>query len=227
MLPHVKPIFNGQVQNFIVQPDALLKRDGRLMELLDHPHICSRLKLLIVDEAHFIDVWGRAHGNRPAFQPAWAELGSSRSRLFPASRVLAMSATVSEEQVPLIKNSLCLIDVTSVTIRRDLNRPNICYAIRPLVESINYLPNYDFLVPFPDKKPVSTIVFCDVRKLIITLWRYLDHRLCPALQGSGLVLPYHSALSNETRQENWQRYLSGECRLLIAASSAGTVCTFA
>ena len=57
MLSHVKPIFNGQVQNFIVQPDALLKCDGRLMELLDHPHIRSHLKLLIVDEAHFIDVW--------------------------------------------------------------------------------------------------------------------------------------------------------------------------
>lgn len=219
----LKPIFTGLVQSFIVQPEALLKRDGRLMELFDLPLIESRLGIWVVNEAHFIDTWGRAHGDRPAFQPAWAELGASRSRLFPNTRILTMSATVSESQSTIIRDSLRLSDMLSILIRRNLNRSNICYAIRPLVDSKKHLPNYDFLVPVPDKEPESTIVFCDDRKLTITISNYLQHRLCPAFQAKRLILPYHSGLCDDTRRENWQEYLSGSCRILVATSSAGTV----
>ena len=106
-------------------------------------------------EAHFIDTWGSAHGDRPIFQPAWAELGASRSRLFPATRVLAMSATVSESQPTIIRDSLHLDDTRSIIIRRNLNRSNICYAIQPLVDSKKHLPNYDFLVPVPEERTRS------------------------------------------------------------------------
>ena len=135
----------GSVQSFIIQPEALLKRDGRLMELFDLSLIQSRLGVWVVDEVSFIDTWGRAHGDRPIFRPAWAKLDASRSRLFPATRVLAMSATVSESQSTIIS----LDDTRSTIIRRNLNRSNICYAIRPLVDFKKHLPNYDFLVPVP------------------------------------------------------------------------------
>jgi superfamily II DNA helicase RecQ len=134
-----------------------------------------------------------------------------------------MSATVSEVQASIIRDSLRLKDTTSSVIRRNLNRSNICYVAQPLVGSAKFMPNYNFLVPEPNCELESTIVFCDDRKLTITIANYLRSRLSPALPAKNYILPYHSCLSDETRQENWQAYMSGRCRILVSTSSAGTV----
>ena len=60
--------------------------------------------------------------------------------------------------------------------------------------------------------------------LTIVISNYLHSRLSPVLHDRHLILPYHSCLSDETQQENWQAYMAGFCKILVSTSSVGTVC---
>ncbi|KAF9518370.1 hypothetical protein BS47DRAFT_1420393 [Hydnum rufescens UP504] len=63
-------------------PAELLKGHGPFNALLHNPAFRDHVGLFVVDEAHNIDRWGLPHGNSPAFQPQWGQLGMALIQLF-------------------------------------------------------------------------------------------------------------------------------------------------
>jgi superfamily II DNA helicase RecQ len=211
------------IRNFIVQAEALNQRTGRLAELFDSKTFRRNMALFVVDEAHKIDRWGRSHYGVEAFKPAWSQLGSNRMRLFSNPRTLALTATAPPIMIPHIINSLQLHPNKHSVITRQLNHPNICYAACPLIGSITNMHNYDFIIPTPHHIPPSSILFCDNKDLVLAIAFHLASRLDPSLHPRKLIRPYHGDYSDEYRKDTWQSYKQGNCRILVATSSAGTV----
>lgn len=186
----------------------------------------SRVKLFVIDEAHNTYRWGLNRGDIPAFRPAWRELGAARIRLFSSARVLALTATAPPRTLDTIISSLHLHPQNHTVFRMPLNRPNICYVARTLKYPISDMRNYSFFIPTPDHTPASTIIFCDEIELVMNISSYLNSRLSNILAAKKLVRAYHGKYSDEYRKLTWSAYKTGECRILVATSSAGTVSIF-
>lgn len=181
------------------------------------------IKLFVIDEAHNIYRWGINRGDIPAFQPMWQELGAARIRLFSSARVLALTATAPPRALDTIVSSLHLHPQNHTVLRMPLNRPNIGYIARTLKYPISDMRNYSFFIPTPDHTPPSTIIFCDDIDLVMNITRFLNSQLSSTLAVKKLVRAYHGKYSDEYRKLTWSAYKTGECRILVVTSSAGTV----
>lgn len=202
-------------------------RSSRLQALLAIQEVRSRIKLVVVDEVHNVDRWGRSHGDLPAFRPAWSEIGAACTRVFLNPRKLALTATAPPSLMEHITTGLRLHPKEHEVICMPLNRSNICYGAAPLRYPINDMRNYEFLIPNPKLLPLSSIVFCDQIELVVIMAQHLNNRIHPSIQTKeGIVRPYHGQFTDLYRMQTWAAFKSGECRILVATSSAGTVCSF-
>lgn len=216
---------NDRFQNFIIQAEDLILRSSRLQAFFALPKVRPRIKFVVVDEVHNIDRWGRSHGDLAAFRPAWGLIGAACARVFLNPRKLALTATAPPSLMEHITTGLRLHPDQHEVIRMPLNRSNICYAAAPLRYPITDMRNYEFLVPDPKTLPPSSIVFCDQVQFVVVLAQYLNQRLDPSVRTKdGLIRPYHGQYTDMYRTRTWAAFKAGECRILVATSSAGTVC---
>ena len=106
------------------------------------------------------------------------------------------------------------------------NHPSMTYAINQLVNTIEDLCNYEcFLAhPFDLNAQPHVLIFVDDKDLSLKVAQHLDSLAClpGPLQGKGIVMHYHSGMSEQylTGTQwcfyNWRRKLLNSCRYLWA-----------
>ncbi|KAF8149567.1 P-loop containing nucleoside triphosphate hydrolase protein, partial [Crassisporium funariophilum] len=176
----MQDISQGAYSAILVQPEQLFMHQGHMPRLArmiaTQRQFRQKIKILHVDEAHFIYSAGMPHYGLAAFRPSWARLGELRVKLRKDLTVQALSGTQPPHIKHSIKNGLLLNEAKLCSIKLSSNRPNIAYATHPVVGELSNFQNLDFLIPDPYSDAIyilpKTIVFHDSKDIATGASRY-------------------------------------------------------
>ncbi len=130
-------------------PETLLQK--RIINKLKQ----YRISLLVIDEAHVIEQWGKD------FRPHYANLKKAVASLMP-KQVLAFTATASKNTVEAINGHL--FPSRPLIIQGDIDRENIIYATYPTLDLNN--------------ATVDIVEHCQKPAIIFCRTRHEAHQLC-------------------------------------------------
>ena len=211
----------GAVRHIIATVEQLFKTpEGhlpRLAILFRNKHFQKRIKRIHVDEAHFIHTAGLALYGSKAFQPSWAQLDELKA-ILPRIPWQAISATFPSHILKTVETKI--LRMNYVCIRISSNRPNTMYATHCVVSSIEEPPNYEcfLLQPFNFASQPRVLIFFDNIELASTIAAHLDGKLLEEFHGKGIVLHYHSVMSEQYLRAAHSAFMeeAGSCKILCA-----------
>ncbi|KAJ6528633.1 P-loop containing nucleoside triphosphate hydrolase protein [Mycena vulgaris] len=220
---------HSKYRHYTVSPEQCGSYQGhipRFAKLLHDPKWAKKIKLLQLDEAHFIATAGQAKGKEGAFRPSYSDLGERvRVHLSSSAVCTAYSASMPTRIVELVMKTMRMDPNRTVKLELTTNRPNLVYATIVMVGNIDNFANLDFLVPqpLPPNYPFPKfMVFIDDKKKAAKIARYLNSRLPPEKAALEPFKHYHSSMSKPYLEDTARRFKEqdGDIRGLIATESA-------
>ncbi len=176
-------------------------------ERLQNPKHLEPLKrrgvaLFVVDEAHCVSQWG--HDFRPAYlqlRPVIEALGRPT--------VLALTATAPPERVQDILTSLGIPDAR--VVQGGIERENLFLEV---FRTVNREEKQQRLMQILDETPGSGIIYAATVRRVEELHAWLIEHGVDAAR-------YHGQLKTSEREQAQQRFMSGQCRLIVATNAFG------
>ena len=191
---NVEKLKRGEAKLLYVAPEMLLK--PVTLELLR----TSSVSCLAIDEAHCISEWGSD------FRPEYRQLARVREQ-FPASVFIALTATATKKVRADIME--CLGFTESAEFVAGFNRENLFIRVEHKANPLRQ--TRDFLGRFQAE---SGIIYCLTRKKV--------DEVCASLVADGLpAVPYHAGLTEVEREQNQERFVRDEARIIVATIAFG------
>jgi ATP-dependent DNA helicase RecQ len=163
-----------------------------------------KVKLLAIDEAHCISMWGHD------FRPEYSQLGAVRQRLGMPTTI-ALTATATEDVRGDIIRGLGLREPRIVITGFD--RPNLSYQC----QRISKVKEKDAeLIRLLKQAEGSAIVYCSTRKTVDDLTPYLSERLT-----GRAVVPYHAGMDQDARATAQERFMQLPNSIAVATVAFG------
>ncbi len=186
----------GELRLLFVAPERLEGRAFR--ELL--PRLPVRL--LVVDEAHCIALWGHD------FRPSYRKLGPLRE-LLPGVPVMALTATATPRVRQEIEGELRLRDPQRVTLSFD--RPNLGWGVLELPKGLNRTELHRQVVR---RRPGARMVYAATRRRV--------EEIRTGLRRSGLSAEaYHAGLPPAERDRVLAWFLADPAPVVVATNAFG------
>ncbi len=160
------------------------------------------LAFFAIDEAHCISEWGHE------FRPEYRQLSSLRQH-FPDVPIAAFTASATQRVRHDILSQLCLRDPDKFIL--SFNRPNLNYVVklcekreqpRLLLRALQVHAGENIIVYAPT-----------VRQVEATVDWLIDHGIA--------AVPYHAQMDTALRQQNQERWMSDEVRVLVGTIAFG------
>jgi ATP-dependent DNA helicase RecQ len=186
-------------------------RDGKISVLYISPEKVTQepfllfldklnVKLIAVDEAHCISMWGHQ------FRPEYRKLSLLKKR-FPKIPLIALTASAIPEVREDIASQLKLASPKKYV--GSFNRHNLYYDIRPKKESFSQILEY-----INKNKGKSGIVYC--------LQKKTADELAQKLRKAGIkALPYHADLSDAIRSATQEKFVRDDTDVICATVAFG------
>ncbi|MAJ51969.1 MAG: recombinase RecQ [Flammeovirgaceae bacterium] len=157
------------------------------------------ISLFVIDEAHCISEWGHD------FRPYYLKI-KDFIKLFPSRRIIALTASATEEVKKDIINQLDLVDPK--VFQNSYARANLSFVV---LKGENKLQKvYDIL----NKVAGSSIVYVGSRKRAEHVARDLNERGISAHF-------YHAGLSFDERNQRQAEWLHSKLRVMVATNAFG------
>jgi ATP-dependent DNA helicase RecQ len=191
----IKQVENDEIDLLYVAPEKLLE-----------PNFYKWLKtinigMFAIDEAHCMSQWGHD------FRPDYMKL-SVLVTDFPNVPKIALTATANELTRQEIINRLSLQNSPQFICGFD--RPNITYNIQPKIDEESQL--LDYLKTNHTNE--AGVVYCLSRKK--------TESIAELLRKNGFnALPYHARLSEKTKDETLEKFLSEDNLIVVATIAFG------
>ena len=161
------------------------------------------VRLLTVDEAHCIALWGHD------FRPSYRKIAEIRSLLAPGTPVLALTATATPRVQDEIIDSLALRDPTRITLSFD--RPNLGWGVAMLSRGTRRLP---LMRHWVRGRAGARMIYAASRRRVE--W------IRDALRRTGLHAEgYHAGLSGAERERVQDWFLSAPAPVVVATNAFG------
>lgn len=186
---------NGNVKLLYIAPESL--KSEKVLEILKK----TKIDLFVIDEAHCISTWGHN------FRPDYLILSNILTKL-NNPQILALTATATKEVEEDIQKQLI---TKCKVLKASFNRPNL------YIETIQLADNANkdlFLLKLLNKLQGPTIIFTTFRKTTENLSNYLNN------EGLDSIF-FHAGLKKEEKDEKQNRFISGECDIIISTIAFG------
>lgn len=188
-------VFNGEVDLLYVAPERF--NSSEFLALIDSIHI----PLVAFDEAHCISKWG--HDFRPSYQEVIPVINA---HINDAIKV-ALTATATED---VEKNIVDLLNIENDHVyKTSVKRDNLELIVNNTYQRerfiLDYLNNY---------KDDSGIIYAATRKE--------TEKISGFLKDNGIdSLIYHAGLSKKEREENQDRFINNDVKVIVATNAFG------
>ncbi|KAI1711382.1 DEAD/DEAH box helicase domain-containing protein [Ditylenchus destructor] len=187
-----------------VTPEKLAK-SKRIMNKLEKCAEMKILKLIAIDEIHCVSQWG--HDFRPDYK-----FLNILKRQFKGVPILGLTATATANVLEDVKATIGIQGAT--TLRASFNRPNLFYEVRPkpagqkeTLEELARVIRQEFAKE-------SGIIYCFSRKEC--------EEVAQDLRKNGIKAAYyHAYLEADQRRKVHEKWLSGECTVIVATVAFG------
>lgn len=179
----------------------------------------NSLRVVNIDEAHCINVWGGS------FRPDYAALGVLRGHFPRNVPLLIASATLPEHVLDDIRRKLRLAKNVKM-IQLNNSRPNVALSVRVMKHSNESKGDLRFLIPPEAKQPSQvpvTLVYCNQRS---TTEDAAD-RAKDWAEEQGLptdcIAFYHALVGDKRKREIEELLRAGNIRVLFCTDALGMV----
>jgi ATP-dependent DNA helicase RecQ len=164
----------------------------------------GKVGLFVVDEAHCVSQWGHD------FRPDYFTLADAAAAL-GARATMALTATATPQVADDIARRLALRDAVRVTTGFD--RPNLSFAVVHAAGTADKHARIAAALAEPGALPA--IVYAGTRSACEELAAALTRQL-------GRDVPsYHAGLDRGQRAERQDRFMAGECEVIVATNAFG------
>ncbi|KAJ7657214.1 P-loop containing nucleoside triphosphate hydrolase protein [Mycena polygramma] len=214
-----KRVAEGSAQRIFVSPEIAASLEFS-KKVLSQPRFQEHLRLVFVDEAHCVSLWGGS------FRSEYAELGVLRGRV-PASVVFAIaSATLPSHVLDEVCAKL-KIGSDAITISMSNARPNIALSVRKIMHPDDTKADLRFLLP------EDAVVARDVPISLVNFnTRIETEDSCDQLQSwaqdigidKSAIAFYHAKIGTARKREIERKLRDGEIRILCCTDAVGMGC---
>ena len=166
----VRRVLTGDVQLVFISPESIISNPSYRNMLLSSKYK-NNLIALVVDEAHCVKTWG------DEFRTAFANIGDLRSLLPTSVKVMALTATATQETLRVVSERLSMRNVAIVSLPP--GAANITYSIQPLQHLDEFT---DAICEEIGKERVrypKTVIFCQKYRDCSDLYTSLHRKLGP------------------------------------------------
>jgi ATP-dependent DNA helicase RecQ len=185
---------NGKISVLYISPEKVTQEP--FLQYLEKLNV----KLIAVDEAHCISMWGHQ------FRPEYRKLSLLKKR-FPKIPLIALTASAIPEVRDDIVNQLKLVSPKKYV--GSFNRHNLYYDIRPKKDSFSQILEY-----VNKNKDKSGIIYC--------LQKKTADELAEKLRKAGIkALPYHADLSDSVRSFTQEKFVRDNTDVICATVAFG------
>ncbi|HBY62674.1 MAG TPA: RecQ family ATP-dependent DNA helicase [Solibacterales bacterium] len=187
---------SGQLRLLYLSPERLVRDDTlEWLRRLD-------LSFFAIDEAHCISEWGHE------FRPEYRQLRVLREA-FPEKPIAAFTASATRQVRHDILHQLGLRDPARFVV--SFHRPNLRYLSRECTSRDQPALLLRALTSYPEG---NVIVYAGTIKSVEETAEWLRGKGVPAVA-------YHGKMETAQRQANQDRWMSGECRVLVGTLAFG------
>jgi ATP-dependent DNA helicase RecQ len=190
----IEALARQEVKLLYVAPETLLKQ--AFMQRLDS----NPPKLIAIDEAHCISMWGHD------FRPEYRQLSHILER-YPRAVRFALTATA----IPKVRDDICatLNIPPENQVVESFDRPNLLLIVERKQDSFAKLLNF-----IKRHSSESGIIYCMTRKRVDSITDKLQAECI-------LALPYHAGLSDVERHRNQEAFIRDEALIMVATIAFG------
>ncbi len=189
-------VINNKTKLLYIAPETLSKNET--IDFLKS----IKISFLAIDEAHCISEWGHD------FRPEYRKIRDIIELIDPELKIMALTATATPKvQDDIVKN---LKINNSKVFKSSFNRPNLFYEVR----GKNQLTDLELLKFIKTKSNQSGIIYCLSRKKVEDISKLLNINGVKSL-------PYHAGLEKKIREENQDKFLNDDCRVIVATIAFG------
>ena len=188
-------VFNGEVDLLYVAPERF--NSSEFLALIDSIHI----PLVAFDEAHCISKWG--HDFRPSYQEVIPVINA---HINDAIKV-ALTATATED---VEKNIVDLLNIENDHVyKTSVKRDNLELIVNNTYQRERFILDY-----LNNHKDDSGIIYAATRKE--------TEKISGFLKDNGIdSLIYHAGLSKKEREENQDRFINNDVKVIVATNAFG------
>jgi ATP-dependent DNA helicase RecQ len=185
---------SGKISVLYISPEKVTQET--FLQFLEKLNV----KLIAVDEAHCISMWGHQ------FRPEYRKLSLLKAR-FPKIPLIALTASAIPEVREDIASQLKLVSPKKYV--GSFNRKNLHYDIRLKKDSISQIKEY-----INENKGKSGIVYC--------LQKRTTEELAEKLRKAGIkALPYHADLADAVRSATQEKFVRDDTDVICATVAFG------
>lgn len=161
----------------------------------------AEIPFVAFDEAHCISKWG--HDFRPSYQSIIPELRS----LLPDVQIIAVTATATEEVEENIQELLNIKN--NAVFKTSVKRENLKLSVNGTYQREQFILSY-----IKERLGQSGIIYVSTRAEVEKLSTYLTDN-----EVENVI--YHGGLGKNERNENQQKFVSDEVKIVIATNAFG------
>jgi ATP-dependent DNA helicase RecQ len=160
------------------------------------------VSLIVIDEAHCVSQWGHD------FRPAYLELRHAIGALGRPA-VLALTATAPAQVIDEIRDKLEMND--PAIVQASIERDNLFLEVH---RTVNRQEKEQTLLRLLESEAGSGIIYAATIRCVDELHAWLRQQDIETER-------YHGRMSKSARAEAQERFMSGQCRLIVATNAFG------